>query len=1145
MSNIDFQNGFIAGVVSKSKLPSGTQTNVQADYAENDSTRAGYIHNRPMYLESVENILTQDRQMAVSTTPSGGEFDASTFANLEVGHEYTITMTATPLIDTGSVITETLKVPCYSLSASLFGAAGECPSIAIINHTRSGDIYDYRDAGYKFAIGNRFHLIIINGLSAKGYSGPFAYDPTKCRVACMVLDDTGSFSLDYDVSITIKETVDSLIVDEKYLDVMQGDYNETDENSPSYVKNKPFGCTNVGTTLVQDKELVLATGFDWEDSLKFAELELGRTYTVILKVVEAGANPVEITVPDVLCVDVKSAFNFSDVTPGIAICPSDLGAELDGMGIAWTLNENFTFLVMNTSDTAAMTLFMLFDSDGAPVTDVQAFATIQIESAFAVNPDYLHLFQGNYGETDPDSPNFIKNKPFGDDVFVTPVGEIYADADNLVMENQFYQLEHSLGIQVDNIYPIKLYTGDSLYTTLETHALDVNLLDPNVPAGIVALCVLKANGTLDIIAGLDNAAYDSVNHTFVYSDTHCLIANGNLLTNYNPTITKVVIEGLPDATYNRHVARKISTKYIDTDLKFDKYSTKPQSGMAVAEACSQIVDQMPNTVITKVEAPSTLGDQHIKVVNGGGSSYTNPGEQYLNIYTEGIGLNSDLETDYKTTLIGAINENKRNIDSVNQAIDDINNYHASILPTDEYLLELKTSSSANYIYTRDGQMHIQPVSDQFIADDELPSVAFTSDLANVQRCITARTPDGIVIYDIDKYLFYMYGHNGLQIIADYSGLSNDDKQLINDEFQTYNQYARYAKLVVMKDSGGEYVFIIIVQRGVYTHTANVIRLANNSITKTQRSWTLEHYPGENDNHHYYYNDIYLTTAIEGNTTNYWCSNSAYTDTTNTTNHRGSLSYYGFDFTGSSSDKFIYTFGDDTHNNAFSRWNHDVDCPLTVLRALDSNGVEQLHIIAQDQIYEYSGICNETFTTMTMINTDMFLCYTSDCRAIVRSFHDGSIINTIEINNDSISSIKSPYIVVVNNDLYIMEYLYAYQTYSLYRVTNFLHPDMNVVSICTGTFPPTRCTDELGISYLNHCIVLMGADPLYPARCAQILIKRPLHKYIAADNEFNPTSENAQSGVAIAAYVDEKLGELNALLDNIIAIQESLIGGAEQ
>ena len=44
--------------------------------------------------------------------------------------------------------------------------------------------------------------------------------------------------------------------------------------------------------------------------------------------------------------------------------------------------------------------------------------------------------------------------------------------------------------------------------------------------------------------------------------------------------------------------------------------------------------------------------------------------------------------------------------------------------------------------------------------------------------------------------------------------------------------------------------------------------------------------------------------------------------------------------------------------------------------------------------------------------------------------------------------------------------------------------------------------------------------------------------IVVDQTYSPTSENAQSGVAIAGVI----GDIETALDNIIAIQNSLIGG---
>ena len=52
-----------------------------------------------------------------------------------------------------------------------------------------------------------------------------------------------------------------------------------------------------------------------------------------------------------------------------------------------------------------------------------------------------------------------------------------------------------------------------------------------------------------------------------------------------------------------------------------------------------------------------------------------------------------------------------------------------------------------------------------------------------------------------------------------------------------------------------------------------------------------------------------------------------------------------------------------------------------------------------------------------------------------------------------------------------------------------------------------------------------------------------------DQTYNPTSENAQSGIAVAEavteakdYTDTKIGSIDTALDSIIALQNSYIGG---
>lgn len=48
--------------------------------------------------------------------------------------------------------------------------------------------------------------------------------------------------------------------------------------------------------------------------------------------------------------------------------------------------------------------------------------------------------------------------------------------------------------------------------------------------------------------------------------------------------------------------------------------------------------------------------------------------------------------------------------------------------------------------------------------------------------------------------------------------------------------------------------------------------------------------------------------------------------------------------------------------------------------------------------------------------------------------------------------------------------------------------------------------------------------------------------ITVDQTYNPESKNAQSGIAVAQAINSAVGDIETALDNIIAIQENLIGG---
>ena len=48
--------------------------------------------------------------------------------------------------------------------------------------------------------------------------------------------------------------------------------------------------------------------------------------------------------------------------------------------------------------------------------------------------------------------------------------------------------------------------------------------------------------------------------------------------------------------------------------------------------------------------------------------------------------------------------------------------------------------------------------------------------------------------------------------------------------------------------------------------------------------------------------------------------------------------------------------------------------------------------------------------------------------------------------------------------------------------------------------------------------------------------------VTVDQEYNPESKNAQSGIAVAQAIANSLGVVEIALDNIIAIQNTFIGG---
>ena len=48
--------------------------------------------------------------------------------------------------------------------------------------------------------------------------------------------------------------------------------------------------------------------------------------------------------------------------------------------------------------------------------------------------------------------------------------------------------------------------------------------------------------------------------------------------------------------------------------------------------------------------------------------------------------------------------------------------------------------------------------------------------------------------------------------------------------------------------------------------------------------------------------------------------------------------------------------------------------------------------------------------------------------------------------------------------------------------------------------------------------------------------------VAVDQIYNPASENAQSGTAVAQAIEQALGDVSSILDEIIALQDFYTGG---
>lgn len=1245
MSNIDFQNGFIAGVVSKSKLPSGTQSNVQADYNEDDPAQPGYIKNRPFYVAKKPIVVIQDIECQIKgeVHHSAGyvaqpqNLDHHLF-ELKEGRKYNITIqvggVANPIAFNG-VEAKNIK--------EIFGAG-----IIDVDETVLGlvytDVVDRNDISFLY--------IADCYVDDNGY---IQYQKNSSTYAMVLINDNNEYITDSDASLSVHLIPDDFVVSSEYTPYLQSDYDQSDKSALTYIKNRPFY-----KELLLDQEVVLDNSYynawnnyDGELELVDGGIYYARVYTgtdfteytfATTNLLDSmGANYIGYVAEDqsiaiVGGVNIGSHGSITEVDKGLAyfIASSDitsiviykgefikkiarefLDLDADEMQADWNEEDeskngyikNKPFSVIN--DTIYMTknhnltTSTLAAGTGALMPGLDRFADLTIGEtyniAFTVEgqseqtviqnvtcKDYRELFNLSYecpglcvappsvaealGIPDFTSSTnivFLYCNYIGSSLTYNPYkcacGTILLDDNGNSVTDKSVSVDifmNKVNVQVSDAY------ADLLQPFYKRSVLDQELIFQN----ITPVQWTRYNKKIGLVAGATyyckvNAGSEQIDYSFVavdyselmgsecvgyISDTDGVILfdgasvdnNGHIIPAKNDavymmanTISSVII-------YKGEFIKKLSNEFLDTDLEFDAESTRPQSGVSVQDALTKFTAKMPKSVISSVSAPISIGDDHIAFTYESLNTSDVLNALQLNIYTKGIGLNNDLKTKSTGTLVNAINEN---VDKIQALSDNTKHIQLDALPTSHshsmsaLRSDLKDNyDSANSTYTPT----VYLFKDSYIKPGVIPTENIVYNTKGQYFCYLY---DTLYSFDVESFTLYNVTNNTSYNITD--SLLNDSYKNTVIQFFTncsnsifgmkYNYSAKY-------DNSYEVYFL--------ADTGDILWVYGNTATTFS-------FGGDISNVDFSQKLIceYLCNIQTDNTN--VCSIVPYINNQNVWKR-------SFDNKTVSTTTAVQV-------QTIARYDEQSKKLQRVNRWIVSSSDKEYY---KYNSTEYDNIDNNEHSQYYLLDHDTIICLSSSKEILYRNFETGAINKRVPVvDNVGLfdGALYGTSITVKNNTLFAMRdgYLYAidltvdnpvatksqqyYTTDDLdYTVPNCLC-DLSS-ELVTFMLPDGRIGGSLVRQHvIDETPDWNENDPHSPAYIknrthwteetldGEIIVHKLSNEYLNIDNKFNPTSENAQSGIAIAAYVDEKLGELNTLLDNIIAIQESLIGGAEQ
>ena len=277
--------------------------------------------------------------------------------------------------------------------------------------------------------------------------------------------------------------------------------------------------------------------------------------------------------------------------------------------------------------------------------------------------------QINWNQTDDSQKDFIQNRPVYEDIIDVDYTRLPAFENSLIKFNRkspsgyyaFTQFPYTVELVENQEYSIDVTYYYFNGTTLEVETFEDIKVTAQKGENVASTTL---NGELKITAALNTRKIRLINEEYnIEIYIGCSITTLNAIGNNirgivyfigdlgdtNLGAVEYVIKGniaKDGRTQQDVVTKQLSKHLVETDLQFNKYSTTPQSGIAVQQAVNQ----------GKPVVLETLGDGHIQIIEDENGS--------PQVYTEGIGLNENLQTDSKDTLVDAINE----------VVDTVENY---------------------------------------------------------------------------------------------------------------------------------------------------------------------------------------------------------------------------------------------------------------------------------------------------------------------------------------------------------------------------------------------------------------------------------------------------------------------------------------